>query len=184
MTRQAEVQALINIYQERGNSLQDILGDPIFSSLPIDKQVAAIKTYGKIIQDGSHAPNTLKTVGKSILWGLATGAIAGLPYLTQGLGRNEAIGRSVGVMISGGAVGSIIGAFKARSDHTSYRDTNTHLSKVNAGGLEEAIRAIMAKRDSHKTPIEAMLAGVKGPVKEVLDHTKPIRDSFQSPNFE
>lgn len=137
------ITALLKHYKSQGIDLYHVLDDPLFSKLPLETKIEAVKANAAHIVEGSRpsygmsASNILKKVLSSSLGGALTG-------MTINMGNSLMSGRSLtpGTFKLGAGIGSLAGALTGAV--TGVLDESTRSAQHDA--------MIRALREVEKTP--------------------------------
>ena len=164
MNEEQIVLSLISLYKKEGIDLHQLLDEPLFNGLPVQKKVELIKQYAKQIHDGIHvgfSGRERRQLGKDIffrsLMGAMTGAAAStamaVKYGTPGTRSARAIALASAV---GFGTGVGLGGLKAFDAYTEKRKIKDYFGATAANPTDEAaIQTIairnMQKRDSSET---------------------------------
>lgn len=140
---------LVEIYKADGRSMQDIINDTVFKSLPIEQQVRVIEAKGPDISKGSKPPSLRNTILRSMGGGLIAGGLAGgAAVMAQGTLFGKTV-MALPTIIGSTIVGGLAGAYKGKKNQENYDTTNRYLSRIGSSSnkLENTLRAILSKRD-------------------------------------
>jgi hypothetical protein len=70
------VNTLVEALKEKGLSTHDLLRDPLFLSLPLEKQVEVVQAYAGVLQQGGIQTSSSSILAKSVLKGTVAGLFA------------------------------------------------------------------------------------------------------------
>lgn len=131
---------LIKFYRDRGVSLEKVIDDPVFKSLPIQQQLAALKQHAEDILAGVK-PNGFvakaKTIGVNMAKGIGAGGVGAMVSLLKNPGhtwedRIFHAGAAVGI---GAIAGAANGIRVALADDKLKNTTNKYLQRLNEAGV-------------------------------------------------
>jgi hypothetical protein len=147
------INSLVEAYKRKGIPMQELLTDPVFSSLPIEKQLDAVQAYAGVLQAGSQAPKARPLVARSAGIGAMSGAFAGLPIaflkLKLPLGNSIAakVGQMAGVSLVGAGFGALAGYLDHQKNKRNFETTNRYLTKIkDTGSFSDSVELLSDKR--------------------------------------
>jgi len=149
-------EVLIKYYKDRGVSLEKVIDDPVFKSLPVQQQIAALKQHAADMQEGVK-PNGVvsnsKTIALNVAKGIGAGAIGvGLNLLRQDSSTwEDKIFHSLAALGVGGLAGAINGTLQAVKDNNRKETSNQYLKQIaQKSGVDEATIRLLSSRGGYK----------------------------------
>lgn len=170
------VNSLVESYKEQGLSTHELLKDPVFTSLPIEKQIEAVQAYAGVLQVGGKNPSPGKLLAKSIVKGIMTGAATmALPLMAlPKLDPAKRLGTIIAGGIFGGGLGAISGGVDYSHKKQEFDSTNKYLIHLqNNPNLDTAVRAISDKRRRELSNAPKSIMGI---LTKVGPLAKPIAE--------
>jgi hypothetical protein len=147
------VNSLVQAYKNKGVPMQDLLNDPVFSSLPIEKQLDAVQAYAGVLLAGSQAPKAKSLIARSAGIGAMSGAFASLPILLTSMKGPMAgviaakVGQMVGLSLAGAGIGSFAGYLDHLKNKKQFETTNRYLTRIkDTRGFDDSVALLSEKR--------------------------------------
>ena len=168
-----EIAALIRAYQSRGISTHAVIEDPLFQSLPMDKQVAVIKAYGDILAKGGIAPSIKGSIIRTLLKMASAGLVVGLPFAAAMPDKTKAGVAVVSTILTAGILGAGDETLSYRDRKRKYEDVSSKLKAAEGGSIDQAISAIMAQRYGTSSLAARIKSEVDSPLNTILQKITP-----------
>lgn len=166
------VNAIVESYKQKGVSTHEILKDPLFLSLPLEKQVEAVQAYAGVLSAGSKRDSAGKILGKAILQGAATGAFLSVPFMAKSQGGWPArlvIG-GISALTGGLTVGLPSGISLLKGEKERFEGTNKYLMKVldKRHDVPNAVKVLDINRRYEPRTLGSIIKGLMSPEKELI----------------
>lgn len=147
------INSLVESYKRRGIPMQELLNDPVFAALPIQRQLDAVQAYAGALLAGSQAPRAKSLIARSAGIGAMSGAFASLPIMfTSMKGPMSGIiaakvGQMVGLSLAGAGIGSFAGYLDHLKNKKQFETTNRYLTRIrDTGSFDDSVSLLSEKR--------------------------------------
>jgi hypothetical protein len=149
---------LLKFYRDRGISLEKVIDDPVFRSLPVQQQLAALRQNAENILAGvkpNGAAVKAKTIGVNMAKGIGAGAIGAMVSLLKNPDhtwedRIFHAGAAVGI---GAIAGAANGIRLTLADDRLKNTTNRYLQRLNEKGTtDEPAVELLSTRGTSSRP--------------------------------
>jgi hypothetical protein len=171
------IKTLVDDYSQKGVSMHELLGDPLFKELPLDKQVEAVQTYAKVIHQGSQAPSSFKLIAKSILRGIFGGALIAIPLALSKPKIEQKIVYQIAGLGAGAVFGGMAGVLEARQQKRHHETLNKYLIRIKDNDVDNAVKVLQT--NSIRRPDGHSMIGKivdPGPVGRPIDYGMKLLD--------
>ena len=162
--------SLVESYKEKGISTHELLRDPLFLNLPIEKQVEALQAYAGVLAQGSRIASPGKVLSRAVLSGAIAGVFAGLPLA---MGYHSPRTRAA-LSLGAGIIGAITGAVSVKLMHNSERNrfetTNKYLIQLaQRPDVPTAVKVLDANRKYEPRTINSIVKKMASPEQALIE---------------
>jgi hypothetical protein len=181
MNEEQIVLSLIAMYKREGIDLHQLLDEPLFNALPVQRRIELIRMYAKEIHAGIHSGVSSRDV-KSFLKGLLPSAFGGA---VAGFGAAKAVSHAIqggrmapGALVGGAIAGASFGAgirlFRAVGENSERRRIKEYFGQAaqnpTDGNAIQAIGYYGLRTRSQKAEAE--------PFNKILDKIDTMSENY------
>lgn len=169
------VNSIVEGYKEKHRSqkvsMHELLRDPLFLSLPLDKQVEAVQMYSNVIVN-TPPPSLSRIMTKSIISGAGAGLFASFPVVAS---MKRPIYKAT-VAATGAGLGAMMGAVSGKLMHSGdkarYENTNKyliHLTKSDKPDIPNSVKVLDINRKYEPRTITSIVSKMISPERELIN---------------
>jgi hypothetical protein len=169
------INTLVEALKQKGASTHDLLRDPLFLSLPLEKQVEVVQAYAGVLQQGGTRTPSSTILAKSMLKGMTAGIFASLPFVAQ-VNQGMHKGMAVGIgAVAGLGIGAVSGTLAARGEKERYETTNKYLIRLSHNpDIPNAVKVLDINRKHEPRTIASIVKKLVSPEKEIIDKSVAV----------
>jgi hypothetical protein len=161
--------SIVESYKEKGISTHDLLKDPLFLSLPLERQVEAVQAYAGVLAQGSKIASPGRLLSKAVLSGTLTGVFAGLPFIVSHSNPQTKLGIGIGAGILGAIAGGVSGALMHNSDKKRFETTNKYLVQLaQSPSIPTSVKVLDINRKFEPRTVSSILKGWASPEQALI----------------
>jgi hypothetical protein len=166
------VNTLVEALKEKGLSTHDLLRDPLFLSLPLEKQVEVVQAYAGVLQQGGRQTSSSSILAKSVLKGTVGGLFASLPFVTQFSQTQPRLAVAALGMTVGAGIGAVSGVLGAKAEKQRFETTNKYLIRLSHNPeIPNAVKVLDINRKHEPRTIASIVRKMISPEKEIIDRS-------------
>lgn len=176
--------SLVESYKEKGVSTHQLLRDPLFLSLPLDKQVEAVQAYAGVLAQGSKLAPQGKVLSRAVLGGVTAGVFAGLPFSFgfRNLQSRLAIGLGSGLL--GGAIGAASGVIMHRAEKNRFETTNKYLAHLSENpDVRTSVKVLDANRKYEPRTVNSIVRSMGSPEEALIEKAVGLANKLKEPFY-
>lgn len=178
------INTLVEVYKSKGASLHELLRDPIFLSLPVEKQVDVVNGYASVIAQGGKAPRGGRIMTRAILTGVAGGLFASVPFMSKYTvpETRAAIGLAGGFF--GGLAGAVSGVNLLRAEKDRFEKTNKYLIRLShSPEVPNAVRVLDIHRKYEPKTLTSIVRRLASPEQSLIEKSVGLSGGFTENTF-
>lgn len=162
--------ALVQNFKEKGVSMHELLRDPLFTSLPLDKQIDVVQAYGGVLLHGSSMPSQSKVLSKAVVSGAAAGLFAGLPFMMKYTNPSTKGAIAIGSVLTGALAGGVSGKLMYSNDKDRFEKTNKYLIRLSKEqDTPAAIKVLDINRKHEPKTLQSIIKSRMSPESELIN---------------
>jgi hypothetical protein len=171
------VNSIVEGYKTKGVDMHTLLADPLFLSLPLDKQVEAVQIYAPMIANGSRTPGRSKIMAKAVLSGAGAGFFSSMPFMSKVKTPLMAGVLGAAGAILGGTVGAISGNMMYNSDRGRRETTNKYLIRLSKSpDVPTAVKVLDVNRRFEPITLKSLIARAASPETPLIEKIVSISE--------
>lgn len=175
------IQSLVEAYKQkvrdRKGSTHDLFTDPLFTSLPVEKQVEVVQSYAASLAQDQSRPRLHKILTRAIGQGALTGVMSSIPamMLLKTIDARAAVGL-LGAA-GGAAIAGIGGMITYRGEKDRHEKTNKYLIQLTKNhDIPTVIKVLDMNRKYEPLTLSRILKG--SPESPIIDRMGPISTAW------
>lgn len=169
------INSLLEAYKQkvrdRQGSTHELLSDPIFTSLPVEKQVEVVQSHSASLAQDITRPRLHRILAKAILQGAGTGVLSSLPAMLM----LKTMPARIALGTLGAAGGALLGTVGAGLSYVSEKNrhetTNKYLIQLakNPGDVPTAVKVLDMNRKYEPLTMTRILKGWGSPEAPIIN---------------
>lgn len=180
------IHSLVESYKEKGISTHNLLKDPLFLSLPVEKQVEAVQAYAGVLAQNSKIPTKSKVLTKAIISGATSGAIASVPFTLGYSNPQTRLALGIGSTVLGGMIGGVSGLLMHKAEKDRFETTNKYLirlSKASNPDIPTSVKVLDANRKYEPRTVNSIVRSMGSPESALIDKAVALSGKVKEPHY-
>jgi hypothetical protein len=164
------INTLVEALKEKGVSTHDLLRDPLFLSLPLEKQVEVVQAYAGVLQQGGKRTSSSSILAKSVLKGTVGGLLASIPFAAKFKQNTPKFAMAGAGAFWGASIGAVSGYLGVRAEKERFETTNKYLLRLSHNPeIPNAVKVLDINRKYEPRTIASIVKKLVSPEKEIID---------------